>query len=339
MNLEQRISAFVKLGHRIATLPSQDLAILQDKTAQRNPWFTAPNVNLALEGISRFLNEKNLRTWTSDKNYSLNPSTAKHVGVAMAGNIPLAGFHDFLSILIAGHKLHAKLSSQDSVLINSLTEMLLEEEPGFTSFISFQERLNGVDAVIATGSDNTSRYFEYYFRNIPHIIRKNRSSCAVIMGEEDNSLLTELGNDVFSYFGLGCRNVSKLFVPEHYNFIPLLDSWEGYKEVSNHHKYANNYDYQKSILLVNQVPFLDNGFVMLTEHANLVSPISTIFYEFYSDLPELYTKLKQHEEKIQCITSANGWLKESVGFGQAQYPDVWDYADNVDTLKFLSALS
>lgn len=339
MNLEQRIAAFVKLGHTIATLSKADFNTLQDKVAQKNPWFTADNVRLALDGISKFLVEDTLRAWTSTEGYSLNPAQPRHVGVAMAGNIPLAGFHDFLSVLIAGHKLHAKLSSQDSILISFLSEMLQQNEPSFASFISFQERLNGVDAVIATGSDNTSRYFEYYFRNIPHIIRKNRSSCAVIMGEEDAAQLTTLGRDVFSYFGLGCRNVSKLFVPEQYSFIPLLDSWEGYKEISNHHKYANNYDYQKSILLVNQVPFFDNGFVMLTEHQNLVSPISTLFFEYYKDLPDLNTKLNFHRDKIQCITSAHAWFKESVPFGQAQYPEVGDYADQVDTLKFLSDLT
>lgn len=338
MNLEQRITAFVKLGQRITTISKSDLEILCDQTAQKNPWFTAPNVKLALDGISKFLSEDKLRGWTSNKEYSLEPIKAKQVGVAMAGNIPLAGFHDFLSVLIAGHKLNAKLSSQDSVLITFLSEILQQEEPRFTALISFQERLNGVDAVIATGSDNTSRYFEYYFRNIPHIIRKNRSSCAVIMGEEDASQLTNLGNDVFSYFGLGCRNVAKLFVPEQYSFIPLLDQWEGYKEVGNHHKYANNYDYQKSILLVNQIPFFDNGFVLLTENENLVSPISTLFFENYKNLDDLYSKLSQQKDKIQCITSANAWLKDSVQFGQAQYPEVWNYADNVDTLKFLSGI-
>jgi len=338
MNLDQRITAFVKLGQRIATLSNEDFKTLHDKAAQKNPWFTADNVRIALRGISKFLVEDTLRAWTSTEGYSLTPAQPRHVGVAMAGNIPLAGFHDFLSVLIAGHKLHAKLSSQDSVLISFLSETLQQHEPNFASYISFQERLNGVDAVIATGSDNTSRYFEYYFRNIPHIIRKNRSSCAVIMGEEDQAQLTSLGRDVFSYFGLGCRNVSKLFVPEQYSFIPLLDSWEGYKEISNHHKYANNYDYQKSILLVNQVPFLDNGFVMLTEHKNLVSPISTLFFEHYKDLPDLYDKLNLHSDKIQCMTSANSWFKESVSFGQAQFPEVADYADKVDTLKFLSAL-
>jgi hypothetical protein len=338
MNLEQRIAAFVKLGQRIASIAKADFDILQDRAAQKNPWFTSANTKLALDGISKFLGSEALTAWTTNKDYSLNPAQPRHVGVAMAGNIPLAGFHDFLSVLIAGHMLHAKLSSQDSVLISFLADVLQQEEPGFTSCISFQERLNGVDAVIATGGDNTSRYFEYYFRNIPHIIRKNRTSCAVIVGEEDQRQLENLGQDVFSYFGLGCRNVSKLFVPEHYNFIPLLDSWEGYKEVSNHHKYANNYDYQKSILLVNRVPFLDNGFVMLTEHANLVSPISTLFFEYYKDLPDLHARLNLHRDKIQCIVSANAWYSGSVTFGQAQYPEVSDYADKVDTLKFLSAL-
>jgi hypothetical protein len=334
MNLESRINAFSALGNRIKALPKIERDQVYERASLTNGWFTSASVQAALDGIALFLDEAKLQTWTSL--YPAN-STEKTVGIAMAGNIPLVGFHDLLCVLMSGHRALIKLSSQDA-LIEVMIKWLIEIEPRFADKISIAERLNAAEAMIATGSDNTSRYFEYYFRTRPHIIRKNRSSCAVIMGEEPTEALTELGKDVFTYFGLGCRNVAKVFVPEEYTFIKLLDSWAEYIEVSNHHKYANNYDYQKSILLINQTPFFDNGFVLLTESANLVSPISVLFFERYLDQVDLQQKIQSHADKLQCIVSANGWYPTSVPFGKAQQPEVWDYADNVDTMKFLASL-
>jgi hypothetical protein len=336
MDLKDRIAAFSELGKQLSGLSSEERFFLMDSASQKNSWFTNQSVQLALNGLQTFLNTEKLRQWTGE--YKLSRAEPKVIGIAMAGNIPLVGFHDFLSVLIAGHSIKAKLSSQDSVLLPFITDKLLAIEPSFKENIEFAEQLKQVDAVIATGSDNTSRYFEYYFRKIPHIIRKNRSSCAVILGEESEAELTPLGKDVFAYFGLGCRNVSKIFVPHEYDFKTLLDSWEMYSEIINHHKYVNNYDYQKSILLVNGVPFLDNGFLLVTEHAALVSPISVLFYENYKDQDDLHQKINLQKEKIQCIVSAKGWYEHSVPFGGAQYPELWDYADNVDTLKFLNEL-
>jgi hypothetical protein len=336
MKLEERIEAFAALGNKIDQLIESEKEIIVDRAGQLNGWFTPESVLLSLTGIRQFLRKEVLTSWTA--NYNLTNQKEKIVGVAMAGNIPLVGFHDLLCILIAGHQIAAKKSSQDSYLITLLCDWLIELNPGFKSKIKFEERLNHVDAVIATGSDNSSRYFEYYFRKVPHIIRKNRSSCAVLMGEEDATVLTKLGKDVFSYFGLGCRNVSKIYVPENYDFPNLLDNWEIYQPISHHHKYANNYDYQKSIMLVNSTPFYDNGFVMLTESENLVSPISVIFYETYADLPDLNKKLVTHSDKIQCIVSANGWYEGSIPFGKAQLPEVTDYADQVDTMSFLASI-
>jgi hypothetical protein len=247
------------------------------------------------------------------------------------------GFHDFLSVLISGRKLKAKLSSQDSVLLAHLADRLIEIEPAFKGQIQWDERLHHIDALIATGSDNTARYFEYYFRNIPHIIRKNRSSCAVLKGSETIAGLHALGVDVFSYFGLGCRNVSKLYVPSGYDFIELLQTWEVSPKNIDHHKYANNYDYQKALLLVNKIPFFDNGCVLLREETALVSPVSVLYFEYYSDLHDLHQKIEVHREKIQCIVSEDGWFKNSEVFGHAQFPDVRDYADQIDTLKFLTS--
>lgn len=337
MNLSERIRAFSLLGNRIDQLSAEEKDNVKDKARNLNPWFVPESVELSLAGISHFLKEERLSTWVSK--YHLSDEKNKKVGIAMAGNIPLVGFHDYLSVLISANDLLIKLSSQDSYLLPLINSWLIEIEPRFANKIHFEERLNQADAIIATGSDNTARYFEYYFRNIPHIIRKNRSSIAILMGEEESSHLAELGKDVFSYFGLGCRNISKVYVPEGYAFIQLLDSWDDYKEIIHHHKYANNYDYQKSILLVNKVPHLDNGFILLTPHEQLVSPISVLYFETYTTQADLKKKITAQQDKIQCIVSANGWYKDSVPFGKAQLPELWDYADGIDTLKFLGKIN
>ncbi len=335
MTLAERIDGFAQLGQKFQRLTAEELGFLTDNVRHENAWFTPENTTMALQGLSKFLDKGVLEKWSG--NYSIKNS-AKKVGVAMAGNIPLVGFHDLLCVLIAGHHLVAKLSTQDSVLMNFVKDCLVEINPQFANTLSYQERLHDLDGIIATGSDNTSRYFEYYFRNIPHIIRKNRTSCAVILGEESSDEFRELGKDIFSYFGLGCRNVSKVYVPEGFDFVPLIKSWESFQPIIHHHKYVNNYDYQKSILLVNQTHFYDSGFLLLTENQNLVSPVSTIFYEYYKDQPELTATLSAQDQKIQCIVSAKAWYKKSIPFGEAQYPHVDDYADGVDTLAFLTSL-
>ncbi len=336
MTPAKRIDAFARLGEKIKSLSADEKIELCDKIRNENPWFTPDNIALSLNGIVKFLDHQVLKEWTG--NYSLENISSKKIGVAMAGNIPLVGFHDLLCVLLAGHQLVAKISSQDSVLMHFIKNSLIEIDPAFSEKILFEERLNHVDALIATGSDNTSRYFEYYFRHVPHLLRKNRSSCAVVLGEESKEDFFSLAKDIFSYFGLGCRNVSKIYVPEHFDFVPMLGSWEPYQPIIHHHKYVNNYDYQKSILLVNQIHFYDTGYVLLTQNQNLVSPISTVYYESYKDQNDLSSKLKLHEEKIQCIVSAKGWYKKSLAFGEAQFPVVNDYADGVDTLSFLQAI-
>lgn len=336
MKLEERIKAFNDLGQEIKNLSIDHFKSLSKKAVHQNPWFTNNNVKLALDGICEFLKEDELCKWTS--NYNLNPASPKTVGVAMAGNIPLVGFHDYLSILIAGHRLQIKLSSQDDVLLPYLNDLLLTIEPRFADRVGMEERLHDYDAAIATGSDNTGRYFSYYFKHVPHIIRKNRSSCAVLMGEESETELEKLGDDVFSYFGLGCRNVSKIYIPEEYDLVKPLSVWENFIELANHNKYANNYNYQRTINLINQKHFYDNGVVLLIESENLVSPISVVFYERYSDQEDLKKRMSKNVDKLQCTVSANAWFNGSIDFGKAQLPKVDDYADNVDTLKFLSSL-
>lgn len=336
MTLNARLDAMGKLGERLQSLQPGEKEELFSLAQSRNAWFTPEQISLAWGEILKMLDRERLGHWAA--RYNLQPAIPKKVGVVMAGNIPMVGFHDFLCVVVSGHKLVAKLSSQDSVLLRFVTEELKKIAPEFEEAITFQDRLNNMDAVIATGSDNTSRYFEYYFRNIPHLIRKNRSSCAVIEGEETPAEFTTLGKDVFSYFGLGCRNISKLYVPEEFYLPELLKSWEGFSDIGNHHKYANNYDYNKSIYLVKQIPFLDTGFVLLTESDTLVSPIAVVYYERYKTLDDLASKLDRVSEKLQCVVSAKGWYKGSVPFGDAQCPSLSDYADHVDTMKFLESI-
>ena len=241
-------------------------------------------------------------------------------------------------IIDAELQLKAKLSSQDSVLLRFIWQKLVDLEPLFSEYFSVEEKLKGVDAMIATGSDNTARYFEYYFRKVPHVIRKNRASCAVIVGEEPHGELEQLGKDVFSYFGLGCRNVSKLYVPEKFEFGNLFESWQNFDAIIDHHKYGNNYDYQKSILLLNQESFFDNGFILIRESSNLVSPIATLYYEKYKNQEDLKEKIEMQRQKLQVVVSARGWYSGSVPFGKAQFPSVAEYSDNVDTMNFLRGL-
>ncbi len=337
MDLVERIKAFNKLGSKIEDLSTEERKNMLQRAADLNPWFVPNSIDLALVGISYLLKENNLDKWTSS--YSLANEKDKKVGIAMAGNIPLVGFHDYLCVLISGNQAVIKLSSQDAYLLPTLHSWLLDIESRFNNKVHFEERLKKVDAIIATGSNNTARYFEYYFRNIPHIIRKNRSSVAIIMGEEVKTDLTDLAKDVFSYFGLGCRNISKVFVPEGYEFNKLFEAWEAYNDIIHFHKYANNYDYQKSILLVNKVPHFDNGFVLLTDNEQLVSPISVLYVEAYTTQSDLKKKIKTQKDKIQCIVSAKGWFEGSVAFGNAQMPELWDYADGVDTMKFLTEIN
>lgn len=334
MDLDERIVAFGKLGRNIQQMPDAEYQDLAKRAGNENAWFTPENITLALSGIEKFLKEDALTRWTSQ--YFLEQTMPKTVGVAMAGNIPLVGFHDYLSVLISGHRIQIKLSSQDQVLLPYLNNLLIDIEPRFRPFISFVERLKGYDLAIATGSNNTARYFNYYFKKVPHLIRKNRSSCAILMGEEPEREMDSLGSDLFTYFGLGCRNVSKLYVHKDYDFIPLLRTWEKYLPLRDHNKYTNNYEYQRTIHLINQKHFFDNGVVLLMEDERLVSPIATVYYEKYANQEDLKVRLEKHRDKIQCIVSAGGWFKGSIPFGKTQQPELWDYADCVDTLKFLS---
>ncbi|MTI31443.1 acyl-CoA reductase [Cytophagales bacterium RKSG123] len=337
MKLSERIEALATLGSRIGSLTQKEQEELSQKAIGYNNWHTAENIELAFKGATTYLQKEKLKQWTKHYHIKEEPSP-KTIGIVMAGNIPLVGLHDLITVLISGHKALVKLSSQDPFLIKVLIEELISIEPAFAEKIQLTEQLKEMDAVIATGSDNTARYFNYYFSKIPHIIRQNRSSCAILNGNENPSDLSALGKDIFQYFGLGCRNISKLYVPKDYNFPHLIKELEGFQEVIHHHKYANNYDYNKSIYLVNKVPHYDNGFLLLKESEDLVSPISVVYYETYQDENNLNSLLKKQENKIQCMVSKDGWYENSLPFGKSQQPELWDYADGVDTLKFVCEL-
>lgn len=349
MDLQQRINAFVKLGEFLSQFSNSGIEKRehivdndlffegfnnQIKLAElHNGWFTLENILIALENWSNALNIRNLKHWL--ETYNFNDVNPKRVAIIMAGNIPLVGFHDFISVLISGHIVIVKQSTNDKHLLPYLSKYLESVEPRFKEKIEFTDnKLEQFDAVIATGSNNTARYFEYYFKNKPSIIRKNRNSVAILTGNETENDLMALSEDIFRYYGLGCRNVSKLFVPKNYDFESFFNAMYPWNPIINQNKYANNYDYNKAVYLMSEFNILENGFLMIKEDLGYASPISTVFYEYYDTLEQLKSKLENDKNQIQCIVSKHV-LESEVQFGKTQKPELWDYADNVDTIEFL----
>lgn len=337
MTLDNRIKSLAEWGATVASISEAERNKVFQSAGGKNGWFTESNCQTALLSILTWLDYEKLKKWTDQ--YSLsNKPTGKTVGLIMAGNIPLVGFHDLLCVLITGHSAKIKLSSQDEVLLPYLLNKLILLDTLWSDHFSLEDRLNKVNSVIATGSDNSSRYFEYYFRDIPKILRKNRTSVGIILGEEQTDELTAMGTDVFSYFGLGCRNVSKIYVPDDFDISRLILAFKNFKPIINHNKYGNNFDYQRAIRLISSKKFYDGEFVLLENSSELVSPISVLYYEHYSSQSHLTELLSLKEGKLQCIVSAKGWYKGSIPFGAAQTPKLDDYADGVDTLSFLASL-
>jgi hypothetical protein len=338
INIKKSINSFSELGRQMLS-PDASLSTLIENEQYHNAWFTPASVSEAVTAIGHMLNEVDLSTWLSK--YDLKTDKpAKSVGLILAGNIPLVGFHDVLSVIASGNKALIKASSQDARLIKAVLEKLVTIDADFAGSFSFVDRLQGFDAIIATGSNNSSRYFDYYFGKVPNIIRKNRNSIAVLSGKETAEDLFNLGHDILDYYGLGCRNVSKVLVPEGYDFTFFFESIEDHKAIINHHKYNNNYDYNKSIYLVNRDKHFDNGFLMVKEDDRLTSPLSALFFNYYYDMAEAENIISQNAENIQCIVSTLPLQVKNqvVGFGQSQQPKLWDYADGVDTMEFLSSL-
>lgn len=327
----------VQLGKKIEALDESQLNDWSYKIYANNPWFTKENIKLALDGWVHMLNPHAVEEWLAQ--YDIKPQAKpKTVGVVMAGNIPFAGFHDMLCVLAAGHKLKAKRSSQDLLMPQWILTMIGEIDQEVARRVEWVERIDQVDAVIATGSGNTARYFHHYFAKWPHIIRSNRTSVAVLNGEESDDEIRLLAKDIFTYFGLGCRNVSKIYLPEGKPLDPVLRVLEDFQEMKVHNKYSNNYDYNRSVYYINQIPFYDNNVVLLKEDIQLASPIGVVFYEFYKSINQLQMQLETDRDKIQCIVAKKNLLDGTVGFGEAQTPSIADYADGVDTLEFLVGL-
>jgi len=349
--IQKHVSAFIKLGQFLSqfsrnnikkstTVEFNELFFegfkLQLKISEENnSWYTKENLLFSIENWANALTESNLKEWTSTIQETNNP---KKVAIIMAGNIPLVGFHDFLSVLVSGHAVLVKQSSNDKHLLPYLAKYLEYVEPDLKGSILFTEdKLTNFDAVIATGSNNTARYFEHYFKEKPNIIRKNRNSVAVITGNETEDELINLSNDIFQYFGLGCRSVSKIFVPKNYQFDAFFGGMYNKKHFINNAKYANNYDYNKAVYLMSEFDILENGFLMIKEDLSYSSPIATVFYEYYEDLKTLKLKLDLESESIQCVVG-NGFSENEIKYGQTQYPQLWDYADNINTLEFLAKI-
>lgn len=350
MEFTRRKEAFVELGRIISLLLNKQMPTnIPTALCSRfdnelrsahyyNGWFTYESVLTAFSSIAKSLTENKLHSWTS--NYKLIEKSNKKIGVILAGNIPLVGFHDFISVLISGNMFYGRLSSQDNRLLPLLSDLLIAIEPAFKQRIFFVENnMKGMDAYIATGSNNSSRYFEYYFNKFPHIIRKNRNSIAVLNGNETEFELEMLGYDIFNYYGMGCRSVSKIYLPESFELDVLFQSLYRFNKVINHTKYANNYDYNKTIYLLNKIPLLDNGFLLLKEDIGLTSPVGVLYYERYDEFEQVKNRIRTDAGNIQCIVSKiNGLGTNCIGFGQTQEPELWDYADGIDTISFLSSL-
>ncbi len=356
MTIEQRIEKLESLGRFLnqfkrqgiekdANVPHNDpyFELLKEKIERAvhyNGWFTLENVLFSIEQWSRALTLDNLQKWLSG--YDFSEVEPKTVGIIMAGNIPLVGFHDFISVLVSGYKVLVKQSSNDKLLLPIIADYLKTIAPEWQEKIELlpdsadgASKMTNFDAIIATGSNNTARYFEYYFAGKPSIIRKNRNSVAVLTGNETSEELSALAEDVFRYYGLGCRNVSKLYVPKNYDFNAFFEAVYSWNPIINQAKYANNYDYNKAVYLMSQFKLLENGFLILKEDESLNSPIATLFYETYEDFKAVKKELDSRKEEIQCVVGREV-VENEVSFGNTQHPQLWDYADNVDTLHFLT---
>jgi len=341
LKLQERLDLLAELGHYLQSDGDADLETAIRQSSIENQWFTEANVRSALKAIAtQFLDRDKLAAWAAQYPMADPGYPEKTVAIIMAGNIPLVGFQDWLCVFVAGQQAKVKLSDKDKRLLPLLVKKMGEwrkDSWAYTEFLSEGDFLKNFDAVIATGSNNTARYFEYYFKDKPSIIRKSRNSVAVLNGQETTAQLIALGDDIFRYFGLGCRNVSKLFVPKGYDFTKFFEAIFEYQDVIHYEKYANNYDYNKAVFLMSNFKLLDNGFLTIKEDTSHASPISSVFYEFYDNLEEVENRLVADQDSIQCIVSSN-LVKNSIPFGTTQKPALWDYADGIDTLNFLTRI-
>ncbi|MBT8232216.1 MAG: acyl-CoA reductase [Saprospiraceae bacterium] len=338
MSLDSRIKAFAQLSDCINE-NNEELQSVVVQACLKNPWFNKENVWKALLAIKQqFLDESLLKAWLS--HYDSNQFTGgKNVGLVLAGNIPLVGFHDVLSVLLTGHNALIKYSEKDKVLTSYLIEQLIKKSPEFESRIKSVERLKSFDALIATGNNTTGAHFEKYFSHVPNIIRKNRHAVGVIFKDDSVASLKPIGEDVFAYFGLGCRNISKLYIEDGFKLDTFFEAIYDYNHVINHNKYKNNYDYSNALFLLNQVSFLSNNFLLLKCDEEISSRIATLHYSYFNKASDVEKELMVKKDQIQCVLS-NKTLDNQRTFklGSAQQPGLMDYADNVDTVSFLNKL-
>ena len=332
MNLEERIHAFSQLGDFLKQTSDLEFAQKLKEAEIKNHWFTLANQKKALKTWTNHLTIETLKAWLTP--YDLKEqNTPKNVLVIMAGNIPLVGFNDFISVLITGNNAIVKMSSDDNVLLAFIAKKLIAICPEFEERVQFIEEIKDkkLDAVIATGSNTSAKYFDYYFKNTKKIIRKNRNSVSILDGTESKAELELLAKDVFTYFGLGCRNVSKVFLPKNYDLDQLFKAFYSFRDIIEHKKYANNYDYHKAIFLMGDYQITDNGFFLLKEDESLQSPLAMLYYEYYSNKEEVENFIAENKQKLQCVVSKN-----HIAFGETQNPNLWDYADGKDTIEFLT---
>lgn len=331
MNLTERITLLVKLK-RYLEEDSKELKAVKQEAFEKNKWFVREFIDLSVANICKFFLDRDLlKAWVNHYHIDDNIQPQK-IGIVMAGNIPLVGFHDFLCVFISGHHQFIKLSEKDDVLLKHIIAKLSEWNPDVSELVKISALLKDCDAYIATGSNNSSRYFHYYFGQYPSLIRNNKTSVAILSGNETPGQLFALADDVYTYFGLGCRNVTKLYVPEDYDFVMLLNAFKKYNYFSDVTKYKNNYDYNMALLIMNNKFYMSNESIILVENEIVFSPVSELHYSFYKNKNDVLQELEGNEN-IQCITGG-----EDIPFGQTQQPGLFDYADGIDTMQFLLAL-
>lgn len=332
MTQKEIINTFISLADDIKNnINNEEYQNIINKAEQKNPWFIKQNIEIALKNITLWFEKTTINEFV--KQYTFNENQ-KTVAIISAGNIPMVAFHDIFCVLVSGNKPLVKLSSNDDVMIPFIIKRMQAINDKID--VMFVDKIKDFDAVIATGSNNTARYFEQYFAKYPHIIRKNRSSVAVIQKDDK---INELKDDLLLYYGMGCRNVSTLFIPQDYDINCLVNELQQLENMLDNNKYKNNYDYNKAIFIMNNIPYIDAKSVLLRENNDLYSPISVINYTYYKDINQLYSYLKSKKEELQCVVSSK---KDDqlpiVEIGQAQKPRINDYADGVDTMKFLEKL-
>jgi len=345
MNLNSRIEAFVKLGERMLSESKQGCGsrfeTIVNEASNHNPWFTTDNVYIAIESlVNHWLNREALDSFVAKypKKY-FAPKKSKTVVVIMAGNIPFAGFHDLLCVLLTGHRFLGKVSSRDGHLVEAVIALLSEINPEFSGLVELSEvKLHDFDAVIATGSDNSSRYFEYYFKKYPTIIRKHRNSIGVIVGKETDEELAALSDDIFLFFGLGCRSISKLMVPKGYNFSSMLKAFKSWQNLDTHNKYMNNYEFQRTMNQMNLIDHIDTDFFLLKQNESIGSTVGVVHYQEYEKIEEVLKYIERHRDELQCVVGDSKLIPDAIPFGLSQNPKIDEFADGVDTIEFLGKL-